>query len=61
MSFDIKYCYEHCPIGKEIGSKYLELNDSIFDAAADFQCFTENCFKACHYKQAHINNKDRES
>ena len=61
MSFDIKYCYEHCSIGKEASSKYLELNSSVFDAAIDFQYFTENCFKICPYKQAHINKKDRES
>ena len=53
---DIMYCYEHCKIGKAASDTFLELNNSAFDAAIDFRCFVENCFKTCPYKQARINN-----
>lgn len=58
---DITYCYEKCSIGKEASEEFLTLNNSTFDAAFDFQYFTEKCFKTCPYKRAYLNNKGKES
>ena len=60
-SLDITYCFEKCQKGKVESEKFLSINNSVFDAAIDFQFFTEECFKTCPYKQAHVNNKDKES
>ena len=58
---DITYCYECCEIGKTAGRKLLHLNESVFDAAAAFQQFTENCFKLCPYAQAQVDSKNKEN
>lgn len=50
MKFDIKYCGECCDIGKAAQEKFLDKNNSAFDAAIDFWDFTENCIKTCPYK-----------
>ena len=53
---DITYCYEKCPIGKAASDRYLDTNNSVVDAAIDFNMFVDNCFKACPYKDQHIDN-----
>lgn len=53
---DITFCYEHCGIGKAASDNFLNLNNSAFDAAFDFQGFVENCFKTCPYKSEHEKN-----
>lgn len=58
---DIVYCRECCQIGKAASEEFLGINASVIDAVFDFQNFTENCFKMCPYKAAHIKNKDKES
>ena len=58
---DIKYCYEQCETGKAAGEKFLDINNSVFDAAFDFNCFVETCFKTCPYIQEHIKKEDKES
>ena len=58
---DITYCYEQCTIGKTASDDFLRKQSSVFDAAIDFQCFTEKCFKTCPYKTAHVKNKTKES
>ena len=50
---DTKYCYENCEIGKAAKSVYLALNNSVFDAVAGFNAFTENCFSECPYKSTY--------
>ena len=58
---DITYCYEKCDIGVKAGKQFLEQNESIFDAASDFQCFVENCFQACPYKNTNQYNNRKDS
>ena len=60
MDLDINYCYRDCAIGRAASEEFLSLNDSVFDAAFDFQSFTENCFKTCIYKAAQADNKCKE-
>lgn len=55
---DITYCYEHCTIGKANAEKFLTMQNSVIDAALDFQYFTTVCFETCPYKQAHVDNKN---
>ena len=50
---DIAYCYEKCDIGKIACEKFLDLNNSAFDAAYEFRRFAENCFKTCPYHDMH--------
>ena len=57
MCLNIKYCYEQCSKGNTASDKFLELNNSVFDAAVDFQLFTEACFCTCPYKAEHIKNE----
>lgn len=58
---DTTYCYEKCAIGKVASEKFLSINNSVFDAAADFLDFTETCSKTCPRKQTNVNNKAKES
>ena len=51
------YCLEACSIGKAASNIFLELNNSVSDAAIDFDCFVENCFKECPFKYKHIEPK----
>lgn len=55
---DITYCYEHCQIGKAASEKFLEQNNSVFDAAFDFNYFVEKCFDTCQYKNKHTKETD---
>jgi hypothetical protein len=50
---DITYCNDVCPIGKAARDKFLEINNSAFDAATDFRFFTDSCYKACQFKDEH--------
>ena len=50
---DIQYCYEHCEKGNDFAKKAILDDESVFDAAFDFECFTKECFKTCPYKQFH--------
>ena len=54
------YCDKECPIGKEASRKFLNENNSAYDAALDFISFTEKCFTTCPFKAAHAeqNNKN---
>lgn len=47
---DLKYCNDKCTIGKEAREKFLNENNSAFDAAVDFWAFTDECYKTCPYK-----------
>ena len=49
----ISYCYEKCITGRQAAEKYLRENNSVSDAAIDFQYFVEDCYKNCPYKDAH--------
>ena len=55
---DISYCNDVCSIGKAARDKFLDINNSAFDAAADFRFFTENCFKACPFKTEHSKREE---
>lgn len=44
---DISYCYEHCAVGKAASDKFLAENNSVLDAAVDFNFFTAECYKTC--------------
>ena len=50
---DITYCFENCPIGKAAGEVYKYMNNSMLDAASDFNAFADNCFKTCPFKSVH--------
>ena len=54
---DITYCGKQCPIGKAASDIFLDRNNSAIDAAFDFRCFTDNCFKACPFKSSHKTEK----
>ena len=41
---DIQYCYEHCEKGHEFAKKAIWDCESVFDAAFDFECFTDDYF-----------------
>jgi hypothetical protein len=56
---DIIYCTNNCFKGIEARQKLLNENDSVFDAAAEFQSFVENCYKTCQYKAEHTKNKHK--
>ena len=47
---NFKYCYQTCSKGKETSEKFLSENESVYDAAMDFQYFTDKCFETCQYK-----------
>lgn len=55
---DNSYCNEKCAIGKAAREIFLAKDNSVLDAAHDFQAFVENCFKACPYKSKHNKVKD---
>ena len=50
---NIEYCDKQCPIGVEARNKFLDKNNSAYDAAMDFHFFTEKCFETCPYKDKH--------
>lgn len=51
---DITYCNNECTIGIAAREKFLDLNNSAYDAAIDFWAFTDNCFKTCPHKAEHL-------
>lgn len=55
---DITYCNNKCATGMAMRNEFLAKNNSVFEAAADFSHFTENCFKTCPYKEAHNRTKE---
>jgi hypothetical protein len=55
---DITYCNNNCTIGIAARDKFLAQNNSVFDAAFDFNCFVENCFKSCPHKEAHMKQEE---
>lgn len=52
---DITYCYEKCRVGKAASDTFLELNNSVIEAATDFGTFAVNCFKTCQFSNRHEN------
>lgn len=54
---NIEYCSSHCPKGIETRNKFLDENNSVYDAVIDFWAFTDKCFEACPLKDKHT--KDR--
>jgi hypothetical protein len=54
---DKAYCYEKCEKGKAFAQKVIWVCESAFDAALEFDCFVEECFKACPYKEFHREEK----
>lgn len=57
---DITFCNNECSIGKAARDKFLDMNNSAYDAAIDFWAFTDNCFKTCPHKAEHA-KKDKET
>lgn len=58
---DITYCNDECPIGKAARNKFLNLNNSAYDAAIDFWAFTDICFKTCPYKTIHLKREQEKA
>lgn len=54
IKLDLNYCDEQCSIGVETRNKFLDENNSAYDAAIDFWAFTKKCFETCPYKDKHI-------
>lgn len=50
---NIEYCDKQCPIGIAARNKFLDENNSAYDAAIEFHFFTDNCFKTCVQKEFH--------
>jgi hypothetical protein len=50
---NLDYCSDICSIGHQASEDFLTSNNSAYDAAIDFYCFAEKCFKNCPYKDAH--------
>lgn len=59
MNLDITYCYLWCEKGKKNSERLLNTCESVFDAAFDFQLFTEACFNTCPYTDIHTKNKEK--
>ena len=57
MNINIEYCNNKCVIGIEARNKFLDENNSVYDAALDFRWFTSKCFKTCPYKDKHTKEK----
>jgi hypothetical protein len=55
---DITYCNTNCPTGIAAREKFLAINNSVFDAAIDFNFFVNDCSKTCPYQKEH--NLDKE-
>jgi hypothetical protein len=53
IKLNIRYCDKCCQKGIEARRKFLDENNSAYDAAMDFMWFTEECFKTCPYKEMH--------
>ena len=51
---NVTYCDKQCKIGITARNKFLDEQNSAYDAALDFLAFTEKCFKTCPYKDAHV-------
>lgn len=51
---DFVYCSKKCQIGISKSAELLNMNDSVYDAAFDFNAFAEECFKTCPHKEEHI-------
>lgn len=47
---DLKYCNNECAKGKAASEKFLNENNSAYDAAVDFWAFCDECYKTCPYK-----------
>ena len=54
---NIKYCNNRCQKGIEARNKFLNDQNSAYDAALDFTWFTEKCFETCPYKDKHAEEK----
>ena len=50
------YCSK-CPIGSQASEKFLDKNNSPYDAAIDFMSFVNECSKTCPYKKELVNGK----
>lgn len=50
---DISYCNDKCPIGKAMRDKFLNENNSAYDAALDFRFFIDKCFQDCSHRAEH--------
>ena len=61
LILDITYCYEKCEVGQAAAKRFLDLNNSAFDAATDFRFFTDNCFKTCPNKKEHAKETQHEA
>lgn len=55
---DITYCNTKCAIGISARKAFLDENDSVFEAAADFNYFIEDCYESCPHKEVHIKQKE---
>ena len=51
---NITFCKNQCQLGQSAVKVYLEMNESVMDAASDFRKFTANCVKTCPYKAKHM-------
>lgn len=50
---NLEYCNYHCPKGIEAREKFLNENNSAYDAVIDFWAFADKCFETCPYKDKH--------
>jgi hypothetical protein len=51
---NLEYCNNYCQKGIEMRNKFLDKNNSAYDAAMDFRWFVEKCFETCIYKDKHL-------
>ena len=54
---NIKYCNNKCTKGIEMRNKFLDAQNSAYDAALDFEWFAKKCFETCPYKDKHTEEK----
>lgn len=50
---DIKYCNDKCDLGIAAREKFLNINNSAYDAALDFIFFIDECYRECPHKAEH--------
>ena len=57
-NLNMAYCNDKCPIGISMRNKFLDENNSAFDAVTDFRLFVGSCFESCKYKNEHIGTEE---
>lgn len=50
-----EFCFKICPKGSEKQKEILKNNESVLDAAFEFQDFVDECLRTCPYSEERAN------